>query len=278
MTHFSLLKIALIASAFPATGLLWTLLRSEDLGVTSANEHCCNTYSCADRAFYFRRLFELPSGGCLTRTIGPFSTSAHRRPNCLERTCGLLGRHRVEGPIFGAPVQSPARRLRTSFSSGRSVYTPQMIVDGDAQLVGSDEHEALRVIGSAAKVSKIPVSLSAPRLEGTNSIAVHVDVKPILSAVKPISGIVLIALADESDQSNVRRGENAGRVLKHVAVVRTLTQVGTVEGSSGFSKDVTVSTENANLQNLRIVALVQEGTAGRVLGELDPRGSRISFF
>jgi hypothetical protein len=91
-------------------------------------------------------------------------------------------------------------------------------------------------------------------------------VKPTLSAVKPISGLVLIALADESDQSNVQRGENAGRVLKHVAVVRTLTQVGTVEGTTGFSKDVTVSTENANLQNLRIVAIVQEGTVGRVLG------------
>ena len=122
------------------------------------------------------------------------------------------------------------------------------------------------MIGNAAKVTKIPVSLSAPHLEGTNSLAVHVDVKPTLSAVKAISGLVLIALADESDQSNVRRGENAGRVLKHVAVVRTLTQVGTVEGGSGFSKDVTVSTENANLRNLRIVAIVQEGTAGRVLG------------
>ena len=154
-----------------------------------------------------------------------------------------------------------ARRFRLE-----GPYTPQMVVDGDAQLVGSDEHEALRVIGNAAKATKIPVSLSATHLEGTNSLAVHVDVKPARSAVKPLSGLVLIALADESDQSNVRRGENAGRVLKHVAVVRTLTQVGTVEGSSGFSKDVTVNTENVNVQNLRIVAIVQEGTAGRVLG------------
>ncbi len=141
-----------------------------------------------------------------------------------------------------------------------------MVVDGDTQLVGSDERGAIRAIANTAKATKIPVSLSATHLEGTNSLTVHVDVKPTLSGVKPISGLVLIALADESDQSNVRRGENAGRVLKHVAVVRTLTQVGTVEGSSGFSKDVTVSTENASLQNLRIVAIVQEGTAGRVLG------------
>jgi len=141
-----------------------------------------------------------------------------------------------------------------------------MVVDGDTQLVGSDERGAIRAIANTAKATKIPVRLSATHLEGTNSLSVHVDVKPTLSAVKPISGLVLIALADESDQSNVRRGENAGRVLKHVAVVRTLTQVGTVEGSSGFSKDVTVSTENANLQDLRIVAILQEGTAGRVLG------------
>src|SRR6266568_8891809 len=38
-----------------------------------------------------------------------------------------------------------ARRFRLE-----GPYTPQMVVDGDAQLVGSDEHEALRVIGNAA--------------------------------------------------------------------------------------------------------------------------------
>jgi hypothetical protein len=145
-------------------------------------------------------------------------------------------------------------------------YTPQMIVDGVAQLIGSDEHEALRVIGNEAKVAKIPVSLSVPHLQGTNSLVVHIEVKPTPSPAKPISGQVLLALADDSDQSNVRRGENAGRTLRHVAVVRTLTQVGTVEGNHGFSKDVTVSAENVNLHNLRIVAIVQESAVGRVLG------------
>jgi len=77
---------------------------------------------------------------------------------------------------------------------------------------------------------------------------------------------VLLALADDNDQSNVRHGENAGRILKHVAVVRTLTQVGVIDGSGTFSKEVSVSTGNANLQNLRIVAIVQEAAAGRILG------------
>jgi hypothetical protein len=56
-----------------------------------------------------------------------------------------------------------------------------------------------------------------------------------------------------------------------VAVVRTLTQVGTVEANNAFSKDVTVSTANTTLQNLRVVAFVQEGVAGRVLGVASTR-------
>jgi hypothetical protein len=82
---------------------------------------------------------------------------------------------------------------------------------------------------------------------------------------------VWIALADDSDQSSVKRGENAGRILRHVAVVRTLTQVGTVEANNAFSKDVAVSTANTTLQNLRVVAFVQEGVAGRVLGVASTR-------
>jgi len=145
-------------------------------------------------------------------------------------------------------------------------YTPQMVVDGDTQLVGSDERGVIRAIANAAKINKIPVFLSAPHLQGTKSLVVHVEVQPTVALAGGKSGQLLLALADGSDQSNVRRGENAGRTLKHVAVVRTLNQVGTVEGNNVFSKDVTVSTENANLQNLKIVVIVQEGTAGRVLG------------
>jgi hypothetical protein len=162
---------------------------------------------------------------------------------------------------FGLRQSDYARRFRLD-----GPYTPQMIVDGDAQLVGSDERGAFRAIGNAVKLAKLPVSLSAHHVQGDKSLLVHVDVKPIGSLSGHKSGQVLVALADDSDQSSVRRGENAGRTLKHVAVVRTLTSVGTIDDSGAFSKDVTVSTGEANLQNLRVVAFVQDGTSGRVLG------------
>lgn len=153
-----------------------------------------------------------------------------------------------------------ARRFRVG-----EPYTPQMVVDGNSQLVGSDERQAVQAIQNAAKVDKFRISLSAPRLEG-NSLKVHVEVGATPAEAKHTSRMVWIALADDMDQSNVKRGENAGRTLKHVAVVRTLAQVGTVEGNSTFSKDLTVRAGNANLQNLRIVAILQESGTGKVLG------------
>ena len=146
-----------------------------------------------------------------------------------------------------------------------SAYTPQMVVDGDAQFVGTDERRAIQAIEGAAKAEKVPVGLSSVHLEG-HTLAVHVESGTLPSSASSKSADVLLALADDSDQSNVRRGENAGRILTHVAVVRSLTELGTVDRGQAFSKEVKVSTENANPQNLRVVVILQEIAAGRILG------------
>lgn len=145
-------------------------------------------------------------------------------------------------------------------------YTPQMVVDGSMQFVGSNARQAIQVIENAARAEKIPVALSSVHLEGADNLVAHVEAGPLVPTTGLKSAMVLIALADDSDQSSVTRGENAGRILKHVAVVRSLTQVGTMDRGSAFSKDVRVSTESANPQKLRVVAIVQETAAGRVLG------------
>jgi hypothetical protein len=144
-------------------------------------------------------------------------------------------------------------------------YTPQMVVDGDVQFVGSDERRAVQAVEGAAKVEKVSVALSSVHLEG-NTLVAHVEAGVLPSSTSSKSANVLLALADDSDQSNVRGGENAGRVLTHVAVVRSLTQVGAISRGGAFSGEVKVSSANANPRNLRVVAIVQEMAAGRVLG------------
>jgi hypothetical protein len=146
-----------------------------------------------------------------------------------------------------------------------SAYTPQMVVDGDAQFVGSDERRAIQAVEGAAKVEKVPVVLSSVHLEGSTLVA-HIETGLLPPSTSSKSASVLLALADDNDQSNVRRGENGGRVLTHVAVVRSLTQVGTISRGGVFSGEVKVSSANANPRNLRVVAIVQEMDTGRVLG------------
>jgi hypothetical protein len=147
------------------------------------------------------------------------------------------------------------------FGSG-GIYTPQMVVDGRFEFVGSDERRASQAIKEAAKAPKAQAHI---RLGSSDEAAiVHVEAGPLPSTSSRLSAGVFLALADDSDESRVSRGENAGRTLQHVAVVRSLTRIGTVDSSSEFSRDFDLKSKNH--ANLRLVVIVQEPDAGRVLG------------
>jgi hypothetical protein len=147
-----------------------------------------------------------------------------------------------------------------------SVYTPQMVIDGHSQVVGSDERGAIAAVENETKFAKVPLSLSSIRFDTNNKLSMHVEAGPLEPASAAHSASLFLAIADESDASQVSRGENAGRTLKHVAVLRSLVPAGTVGKSDKFSKDITVNFNNQNRRNLRIVGIIQEHSAGRVLG------------
>jgi hypothetical protein len=147
-----------------------------------------------------------------------------------------------------------------------SIYTPQMVVDGYIELVGSDERGAIQAVESATKVEKAQLSISAIRFESSNRVSLHLEAGPLPPSISAKSADLFLAIADDSDESHVSRGENAGRTLKHVAVLWDLVPVGTVGRTDRFSRDMTVNLSNGNRRNLRIVAIIQERAAGRVLG------------
>src|SRR5229473_172450 len=146
-----------------------------------------------------------------------------------------------------------------------SIYTPQMIVDGHFEFVGSDERRAKQAIESATKVMKAPVSISSSSGDEKTTI-LHIEAGPLPSSISWESAGVFLAIADNSDESHVSRGENAGRTLKHVAVLRDLVPVGTVGRTDKFSRDVAVNLNKGNRRDLRIMAIIQEPAAGRVWG------------
>ena len=69
------------------------------------------------------------------------------------------------------------------------------------------------------------VSLIRWDSDGMATLHVSTGQMPHFISARPLE--VLIAAADESDESYVEHGENEGRTLKHVAVLRSLTRVGT---------------------------------------------------
>ena len=150
------------------------------------------------------------------------------------------------------------------FGNG-SVYTPQMVVDGRFEFVGSDERRASDAIKEAAVTPKAPVRISIGASD-EKSAAVHIEAGPLPSTTGNHSAGVFLAVADNSDESQVRGGENAGRRLQHVAVLRKLTRIGNLDESSELRRDMKMDLSSSTRAGLRIVVIVQEPDAGKVLG------------
>jgi hypothetical protein len=100
-----------------------------------------------------------------------------------------------------------------------SAYTPQAVVDGSAQLIGSDRAALIHAISAAAQ--KIKPEL---RIEGAswNGNTIGFSVK----GPEGSHAVLNVALAEDATSSAVGRGENAGRTLHHVAVVRLMKTIG----------------------------------------------------
>ncbi len=145
-----------------------------------------------------------------------------------------------------------------------SVYTPQMIVNGTEEFVGSDSGEAKNAITNSAGAIEVPVRIDGTRVEGN---VVHARVETGALPAKFKDADVWVAAALNHAESRVAAGENSGRRLTHVAVVRSLTRVGSIKNGQAFSQEVDVSVKNAeDPSGLRVIAFVQEPGQGRIVG------------
>ena len=156
--------------------------------------------------------------------------------------------------VFSSRQAAYARRFQLEGS-----YTPQMVVDGAVEFVGSDSHRAESAISAAAKLEKIPVRLSA----GTKTV--RIEVGALANSSGGEKADVFLALAQVSGTSNVLHGENQGRRLHHVAIVKSLQRVGSINAKAPFAKDVPLG-GNGDLQNVRIIVFVQGPGNGQVWG------------
>jgi len=133
------------------------------------------------------------------------------------------------------------------------VFTPQIVVDGVRQCIGNNEAEVVNLIRKAAATPKVDVQIRG--LDGAGKFQIEVN-------GGEGRGDVYVAFADEESQSDVSGGENRGRKLHHVAIVRKLRKAGKLDAKGNFLGEVSAGLPGPG----RLIAFVQEPRTGAVAG------------
>jgi hypothetical protein len=157
---------------------------------------------------------------------------------------------------FSSAMNSDRQRLYSSFLSGR-VYTPQAVVDGRVDLVGSDRAALERAIVDSAKTAKADVTLNA-RADGR---AVTIDATS--NALAP-GAETLFAITQARANVDVPRGENGGRKLAHTSIVRAF-ETARPDAEHHARATLTLP-ESMPRDGARVIAVVYDASTKRVLG------------
>ncbi|HEX3651599.1 MAG TPA: DUF1223 domain-containing protein [Rhizomicrobium sp.] len=137
------------------------------------------------------------------------------------------------------------------------VYTPQIIVDGASDVVGSRTQAVASAIAArASDMQTVPVELEA------NHQQVHIAVGPASDHGSHEAIIWLFGILPQATVS-ISDGENSGRTITYHNVVRQIRAVGTWRGQP---ISVSLPRAEAGPPHDGIAVIVQQGGYGRVLG------------
>lgn len=142
-----------------------------------------------------------------------------------------------------------------------SSYTPQMVVDGETQFVGSNVKALTTSIESAARTPKQPITIEDAKWDhGAATFAIHAEA--------PAGAKLFAVLAADATHQEVSGGENAGRTLHHVAVVRVMKELSS-EDASGRPIKLAGADLNSKKESdgpVRLVIFLADRKTGHVLG------------
>jgi len=133
-------------------------------------------------------------------------------------------------PFSSADWSDRQRGYARQLAGGRA-YTPQLVVDGVSECVGSTRREVSRHIASAA--SRAP----GAELDSRQGEDGHLIIKAGLPLTAHGAARVQVAIFETDLTTEVQRGENARRTLHNDNVVRRLTTVAELAPGQRWSGD-----------------------------------------
>ncbi|MDB5022315.1 MAG: hypothetical protein JWP78_70 [Mucilaginibacter sp.] len=165
---------------------------------------------------------------------------------------------------YSARQNQYARWLKLS-----SVYTPQLVVNGLTEFVGSEEgnlRDAIRT--SLQKPAKAELTLSGIKVESDRARA-HYHIEGATT-----NAVLLVALIEKNATTKVRRGENGGRTLSHVQIVNQLKSL-PLKNDNEDTGNIALP-HGFDPQKYELIGLVQNTASGEIIGaakaEFPPTG------
>lgn len=143
------------------------------------------------------------------------------------------------------------------------VYTPQLIVNGTQEFVGSRKSQADNAIKKAL-VTPAVAQIELTKTLKDNNLAINYKLSGDF-----VNAVLNFAVVESNFSTQVKRGENEGRTLKHDNVVRDFQTV-EVKNTEGVYEAKLL--KNWQLPNCTLIAFLQNKKTGQVLG-----GSKIEL-
>jgi len=164
-------------------------------------------------------------------------------------------------------VLAAGTRRQSDYDAARGrVYTPQAIVDGDHEFIGSQDSTARSSVAAAARQPKITVEVArSPRFAAPGSLPVVIRYGRAPGGHRGLS--VAVILTESNLVFERRRADGAeGERTPLAPVVRSIQEVGSASPGGG-SAEATVSIPVTSARgNLTVVALLQESGTRHIVG------------
>ncbi len=152
---------------------------------------------------------------------------------------------------FARPEHTGRQKAYAAAAGARTIYTPQMVVDGQDHVVGFKPGRLTKLLMQHADAAA-EATATATR----NGATVLVTVTAI--GAPGAADIVLVRYYKER-VVDIRRGENAGRKLTYHNIVAEMRRIGTWDGQGAYSVEAKAEGEG------EFAVLVQRPDAGAIL-------------
>ncbi|HTR31836.1 MAG TPA: DUF1223 domain-containing protein [Puia sp.] len=140
----------------------------------------------------------------------------------------------------------------------QSIYTPQIVVNGRKEFVGSQESTLRTAIENGLEQPPTAqLSLSDIRSE-RGKVTWHYNVQNAAAGSS-----LVVALVQRSATTDVKAGENGGKTLAHVQIVRNITSSPVATGGAGDGS--VLCPQGMTAGETELIAFVQNGNNGQIV-------------